>query len=124
MGDLVTNTWMFVFLDESSKDEQMLIWQYGYRPEGKRLKFNAPLAHGQQYSMALAITLDGITICRMVEGLTTAESFAELLNHCVVCHAHTTFQKINLHMCTDTLLIVLSSTLLSFGENMALAPLV
>jgi hypothetical protein len=29
MGDLVINPWMFVFLDESSKNERTLIWRYG-----------------------------------------------------------------------------------------------
>jgi hypothetical protein len=67
--------------------------------------------------MISAITLDGIITYKVVEGSTTAESFAEFLSHYVVCHAHTTVQKSNLHMCTDALLIVLSSTLSNFGEN-------
>jgi transposase len=42
IGDLVTDPWMLIFLDESSKDERTLIRRYGYGPEGERLFQDAP----------------------------------------------------------------------------------
>jgi transposase len=101
IGDLVTDPWMLIFLDESSKDKRTLIWRYGYGPKGERLKVDAPFVCSQRYSMLPAITLDGIITYKVVEGSITAESFVEFLENYVVCHAHIAVWKLDLHMCTD-----------------------
>jgi transposase len=84
IGDLVTDPYMLVFLDESAKDQRTLIRRYGYGPEGERIEVDAPFVRGQRYSMLPAITLDGIITYKVVEGTITAEIFHEFLSNYVV----------------------------------------
>ncbi|KAJ3858638.1 hypothetical protein EV359DRAFT_26272, partial [Lentinula novae-zelandiae] len=55
-------------VDESSKDERTLTWQYGYAMKGQRAEINAPFVHGQCYSLVAAMSLEGYIAMRVVEG--------------------------------------------------------
>jgi transposase len=84
LGELVTNPWQTIYLDESAKDERTVIRRYGFGPEGERLVVDAPFVRGKRYSILPALTLDGIITHKVVEGSVTSEIFADFLREYVV----------------------------------------
>ena len=73
-----------VFLDESSKDERVILRRYGRAIEGQRAIEDVSLNRGVRYSILPALTVDGYMAVRVVEGsIDGAEFFDFVLNDVV-----------------------------------------
>lgn len=73
-----------VFLDESSKDDRVILRRYGRAISGRDAVENVSLNKGVRYSILPALTIDGYMAVRAVEGsIDGAEFFDFVLNDVV-----------------------------------------
>ena len=73
-----------VFLDESSKDDRVILRRYGWAIQGQHAIESASLNRGVRYSILPALTVDGYMAVRAVEGsIDGAEFFDFVLNDVV-----------------------------------------
>lgn len=73
-----------VFLDESSKDDRVVLRRYGRAPSGRDPVNRTSLSKGVRYSVLPALSLQGYLAVRVVEGsIDSAEFFDFVLNDVV-----------------------------------------
>jgi hypothetical protein len=73
-----------VFLDESSKDDRVILRRYGRAIQGQLAIESTSLNRGVRYSILPALTIDGYMAVRAVEGsIDGAEFFDFVLNDVV-----------------------------------------
>jgi hypothetical protein len=68
-----------VFLDESSKDDRVLLRQYGWSTTGEDAVDSVPLDRGFRYSVLPALTIDGYMAVRVVEGSIDGSEFFDFV---------------------------------------------
>jgi transposase len=76
-----------IFLDESSKDDRVILRRYSRAISGQAAVENVSLNRGVRYSILPALTIDGYMAVRAVEGsIDGAEFFDFVLNDVVSLH--------------------------------------
>lgn len=73
-----------VFLDESSKDDRVVLRRYGRALTGHRAIEETSLNRGTRYSVLPALTIDGYATVRIVEGSVNGEEFFDFVLNDVV----------------------------------------
>lgn len=73
-----------VFLDESSKDERVVLRRYGRAPSGRDAIHHVSLDRGIRYSVLPALSLDGYMAVRVVEGSIDGAEFYDFVVNDVV----------------------------------------
>ena len=76
-----------VFLDESSKDDQVLLRVYGRMLSGETPVDYVMLDRGTRYSVLPALTVDGYMAVRVVEGSIDGAEFYDFVVNDVVSHS-------------------------------------
>ena len=76
---------MFMFIDESAKNERTSGRKKGWATVGKRCVQRRCFVRGQRYSILPVLTLDGIIAHDIIEGSVTADRFLAFLRELVVC---------------------------------------
>ena len=81
LDNILTNysTDQLVFLDESSKDNHVLLRQYGRSTTGEDAVDSMPLDQGFQYSVLPALTIDGYMAVHVVEGSIDGSEFFDFV---------------------------------------------
>ena len=75
-----------VFLNESSKDECVVLWRYSHAPSGQEAVHHVSLNQRVWYSILPALSLDGYMAVRVVEGsVDGAEFYNFVMNEVVSC---------------------------------------
>ena len=75
-----------VFLDESSKDDRVVLWQYGCALSGQDAIQHISLNRGVRYSILPALSLDGYMAVRIVKGSIDGAEFYDFVVNEVVSH--------------------------------------
>jgi len=88
LDNILTNytTDQLVFLDESSKDDRVLLRQYGWSTTGEDAVDSVPLDRGSRYSVLPALTIDGYMAVRVVEGSIDGSEFFDFVVREVLPH--------------------------------------
>ena len=75
-----------VFLDKSSKDDHVVLQQYGHALSGQDTVQHVSLNRGVWYSILPALSLDGYMAVRVVEGSIDGVEFYDFVVNEVVSH--------------------------------------
>lgn len=73
-----------VFLDESSKDNRVVLRRYGRAVSGHRAVEKVSLNRGTRYSILPALTIDGYAVVRVIEGSVDSVEFFDFVLNDVV----------------------------------------
>ena len=73
-----------VFLDESSKDERVVLRRYGHAPSGQEAIHHVSLNRGVRYSILPALSLNGYMAVKVIEGSIDGARFYDIVVNDVV----------------------------------------
>lgn len=83
-----TDPELFIFLDESSVDGEVVRRTHGWNWEGHRAVRREVLINSERHSILPALTVDGILALRIIPGSVTKELFIQFLREELVCFLH------------------------------------
>ncbi len=75
-----------VWTDESSKDDRTIYCHYGRAATGQCVVIDVQWVCGEQYSILLAMTVDGYVATCIISGSVQGDEFFDFIVEDVVCH--------------------------------------